>query len=139
MTKHFGLGLVLIPLLTGAGPEAPPAGEPSVYKTADGQTLKLWVVKPEGWKATDHRPGVVLFHGGGWISGHPGQFDKQARYFASRGMVSVLVEYRLLGKGEPGKGANPPVSCCRDAKSAMRWVRSHSGELGVDPARIAAG
>ncbi len=28
--------------------------------------------------------------------------------------------------------------CCNDTKSAMRWVRSHAAELGIDPERIAA-
>jgi acetyl esterase/lipase len=101
--------------------------------------LRLWIFRPQGWKATDRRPAAVFFHGGGWVGGRPGQFDTQARYLASRGMVCALVEYRLLGKEEPGKAPTPPVTCCRDAKSAMRWVRSHAGELGIDPSRIAAG
>ena len=29
--------------------------------------------------------------------------------------------------------------CCNDAKSAIRYVRSHAAELGIDPRRIAAG
>lgn len=139
MTRPFLLGLALIPCLAGAESPKTPAGEPSVYKTVQGQGLRLWVVKPEGWKATDRRPAVVFFHGGGWTSGRPGQFDIQARYLATRGMVCALVEYRLLGKGDPEKDATPPVVCCQDAKSAMRWVRSHAGELGIDPSRIAAG
>ncbi|WP_406697003.1 alpha/beta hydrolase [Singulisphaera sp. Ch08] len=139
MTRQFLLGLTLIPCLAGAGPAETPAGEPFVYKTAEGRKLRLWVVKPEGWKASDHRPGAVFFHGGGWTGGRPGQFDTQARYLATRGMVCALVEYRLLSKENSEKEATPPVACCQDAKSAMRWVRSHAGELGIDPARIAAG
>jgi acetyl esterase/lipase len=49
-------------------------------------------------------------------------------------MVGVRVEYRVIPKGVQG----PPVVCCNDAKSAMRWVRSHAAELGIDPQRIAA-
>ncbi len=49
-------------------------------------------------------------------------------------MVCVQAEYRLLKKD----GAEPPLVCVRDAKSAMRWVRSHAKELGVNPERIAA-
>ena len=54
---------------------------------------------------------------------------------AGRGMVCVQVLYRLLDK----KGSAPPLTCVEDAKSALRWVRAHAGELGVDPDRLAAG
>ena len=110
-----------------------PIGEPRVYKTIGKRDLKLFVVKPGGWKATDHRPGLVMFHGGGWIGGTPSQFNMQAEYFASRGMVCTLVQYRFVR--QPG---TPPTVCIQDAKSAMRWVRSHAAELGIDPQRIAA-
>ena len=49
-------------------------------------------------------------------------------------MVCIQPEYRLLNKD----GAEPPLVCVHDAKSAMRWVRSHAKELGVNPERIAA-
>ncbi|HZZ42556.1 MAG TPA: alpha/beta hydrolase, partial [Tepidisphaeraceae bacterium] len=110
------------------------AGKEYVYKEVEGRKLKLYVVEPEGVKEGDKRPGIVFFHGGGWVGGQPNQFDKQATYFASRGLVTVQVEYRLLEKGK----AEAPTVCVEDAKSAMRWVRSHAGELGMDPKRIAA-
>jgi len=50
-------------------------------------------------------------------------------------MVGIRVEYRAISKGDSG----PPVVCIQDAKSAMRYVRAHAPELGVDPARIAGG
>jgi dienelactone hydrolase len=49
-------------------------------------------------------------------------------------MVGIRVEYRVIPKGDKG----PPVVCCNDAKSALRWVRAHAKELGIDPDRIAA-
>lgn len=109
-------------------------GKEYVYKEMGGRKLSLYVVEPEGVKKGDKRPGIVFFHGGGWVGGKPNQFDWQAKYFASRGMVAVQVEYRLVKKG-----VEPPTVCVEDAKSAMRWVRSHAAELGMDPNRIAAG
>ena len=50
-------------------------------------------------------------------------------------MVCVAPEYRLLGSSPK----ELPVHCVEDAKSAMRWVRAHAEELGIDPDRIAAG
>jgi len=111
-----------------------PIGEARVYQQVGERALKLYVVRPDGWKPTDRRPAIVFFHGGGWTGGSPNQFNEHSRYFASRGLVGVLVEYRLL-KGAPN---TPPVDCIQDARTAMRWVRSHAGELGVDPARLAA-
>lgn len=127
------LACTLLPALHAAAPVTP-VGEPSVYKQVGERALKLYVVRPEGWKPTDRRPAIVFFHGGGWTGGSPNQFNEHSRYFASRGLVAVLVEYRLL-KGAPN---TPPVDCIQDARTAMRWVRGRAGELGVDPVRIAA-
>jgi acetyl esterase len=114
---------------------APPVGESHVYKKVDDRELKLYVTKPTDWKQTDSRPAIVFFHGGGWTGGAPGQFTEHSKYLVTRGMVCVQVQYRLLDK----KGSEPPTTCCRDAKSAMRWVRSRAAELGIDPDRIASG
>jgi acetyl esterase len=108
--------------------------ESRVYKKVGGRELKLFIVKPNDWNVTDQRPAMVFFHGGAWVAGGPAQFNDQAAYLAKRGMVCVQVDYRLI-KDIPG----PPEVCVRDAKSAMRWVRMHASELGIDPKRIGAG
>lgn len=110
-------------------------GEPRVYKKVGERELHSYLVKPDGWKATDRRPGLVLFHGGSWTGGAPALLKPQADYFASRGMVCLLAEYRLLNS----KSNEPPTVCVQDAKSAMRWARSHASELGLDPQRLGAG
>ena len=110
------------------------AAETLIYKKVDNRELKLLVEKPADWKASDKRPAIVFFFGGGWVGGSPVQFEKQSEYLATRGMVGVRVEYRVIRKGDKG----PPVVCCNDAKSAMRYVRGHAAELGIDPQRIAS-
>lgn len=114
---------------------AAPVGEAHVYKKVDGKELKLYVLKPKDWKASDKRPAIVFYHGGGWTGGAPTQFNEHSTYFVTRGLVCVQVQYRLLDK----KNSEPPTNCIHDAKSAMRWVRSHAKELGIDPDRIASG
>jgi len=109
-------------------------GETHIYKQAGDRALQLYVEKPSGWQPADQRPAIVFFFGGGWVAGTPGQFQGQSEYFATRGMVGIRVEYRVIPKGDQG----PPIVCCQDAKSAMRWVRAHAAELGIDPQRIAA-
>ncbi len=124
------LSLLFCPLLAGGA-------EPitRVYKKAGDRELKLTIVNPPDWKASDQRPAMVFFHGGGWVGGKPTQFTEHSDYLATRGLVCVQVEYRLIKKGDKG----PPIDCVHDAKSAMRWVRGRAAELGIDPQRIGAG
>ncbi len=115
-----------------AKPAAPvPDSERLIYKTVGDVELPLYVIKPDDWQASDSRPAIVFFFGGGWRGGHPTQFAPQARYLASRGMVAVCVEYRVDSRHEVKM-----ADCVSDAKSAIRWVRGHARELGVDPDRI---
>jgi acetyl esterase len=120
--------LVAAPLVSLQGAET------VVYTKAGERELAMFIEKPATWKATDQRPAIVFYHGGAWTSGAAGQFLKQSEYLATRGMVSIRVEYRTIPKGDQG----PPTVCCADAKSAMRYVRSHAAKLGIDPERIAA-
>lgn len=112
-----------------------PVGERYTYKVVGDQVMSLYITKPADWKASDSRPAIVFFHGGGWTIGEPGQFTEHSKYLASRGMVCVQVQYRLIDK----KIGETPMKCIQDAKSAMRWVRSRAAKLGIDSMRIASG
>ena len=129
--------LLLAPLAAAQTPPQATAGvaEARVFKKVGDRELKVFIEKPPGWKTADRRPAMVFFFGGGWVGGDPQQFRRQSEYLATRGMVGIRVEYRVIAKGDGG----PPLVCCADAKSAMRWVRSHAGELGIDSQRIGAG
>jgi acetyl esterase/lipase len=126
--------IVLLVVLLPLAASAVPPGERHVYKEVEGRSLSLYVTTPTAWKASDTRPAIVFYHGGGWVGGAPGQFNEHSKYLASRGMVAIQVQYRLLDR----KTNEPPVTCVADAKSAMRWVRQHAKELGIDPNRIAS-
>lgn len=104
-----------------------------VFKTVEGVELNAWILFPDDHSATDSRPAVVFFFGGGWVQGTPAHFERQARALRSRGVVAVLADYRVTNRH--GTGASSAVE---DAKSAVRWLRSRAEELGVDPARIGA-
>jgi acetyl esterase/lipase len=108
--------------------------EDVVFKEIEGTSLRMRVYQPDRVAGAEPRPAALFFHGGGWTTGVLGQFRQQLSYLASRGLVAIDVEYRLL----PQNVLAPPVSAIRDAKSAVRWVRQHATELGVDPNRIAA-
>ena len=105
-----------------------------LYKQTPQGELKLHVFNPPNHTSKVRKPAIVFFFGGGWNGGSPGQFYGQSEHLASRGMVAVCAEYRT--KNNHG---TDPRACVMDAKSAMRWVRSHADELGIDPERIVAG
>ena len=107
--------------------------EVQVYKTIGDVKLNAYIYKPADWKASDKRSAIVFFFGGGWTSGSPGQFEQHCKHLASRGMVAITADYRVKSR----QGVTP-VECVADAKSAVRWTRSHAAELGIDPDRIAA-
>lgn len=108
--------------------------EPHVYKTVNGRQLSLYVLSPNEHILSCRRPAIAFFHGGSWTSGAPGEFTGQSKYFVSRGMVCAQVEYRLLNK----ETTEPPEICIADAKSAIRWLRGHAENLGIDTNRIVA-
>ena len=101
------------------------------YKAVAGTELKLHVFKPSG-TATAPRPAMVLLHGGGWNVGSPEWTYDRAKAYASRGMVAIGIQYRLSDFKTV-----TPLDAMADTRDAIRWVRSHAGELGVDAARIA--
>ncbi len=117
---------------TGAYPPELPEAKAYVYKTVGDVELKLWVYRPES-QAAEPRAAIVFFFGGGWNSGTPQQFENQCLALARRGMVAITVDYRVANR----QGVTP-FECAADAKSAIRWVRAHASELGIDPQKIVA-
>ena len=104
-----------------------------VYKRVGDVELKAYVYFPKNHKVSDNRAAVVFFFGGGWKGGTPTQFDEHCKYLAARGMVAATVDYRVKTRH-----ATTADCCVMDAKSAIRWMRSSAGKLGVDPNRIVA-
>lgn len=129
--------LVTMVTLVVAGPLAFAAEQTPdqqvLYKTVGDVKLQLHIFEPANHKTADKRPAIVFFFGGGWVGGSPSQFYPHCRYFASRGMVAISAEYRVKNRD-----GTTPYECVKDGKSAIRWVRMHAPELGIDPDRIAA-
>ncbi|WP_295800073.1 alpha/beta hydrolase [uncultured Microbulbifer sp.] len=100
-----------------------------VYRELGARQLHLDLFAPETTENTA-RPAVLLVHGGGWRSGNRTLQEPLATYLANRGFVSATVEYRLSLEARYPAGV-------QDVKAAVRWLRGHADEYGVDPARIA--
>lgn len=106
----------------------------TVNSTGGAVTLNLHVFTPEGHQASDSRPAVVFFFGGGWVGGSPDQFYPHCGYLASRGIVAISAEYRIRNTH-----GTSPQECVKDGKSAIRYVRENAATLGIDPNQIVAG
>ncbi len=137
-TKYIPIILAACALPTGVMAAKPKAAAPQpdrkiVYKTVGGMDLKLHVFDP----AADTKkpmPAIVFFFGGGWSGGSPSQFYHQSKYLSGQGVLAISAEYRTKKNG-----GVQPSECVRDGKAAMRYVRAHAKELGIDPNRIAVG
>jgi acetyl esterase/lipase len=103
-----------------------------VYKRPEGGDLTMHVYAPK--EQASGYAAIVFFFGGGWNGGNPKQFFPHCEYLASRGMVACSAQYRV--KSTHGVS---PAECVADGKSAVRWIRAHAEDLGVDPGRVAAG
>lgn len=75
-------------------------------------------------------PGLIFIHGGAWRTGKREDYRVYTTHFASRGFVVATVSYRLLREA-------PFPAAVQDVMTAVRWMRAHATELGVDPAKIA--
>ncbi len=76
-------------------------------------------------------PGLIFIHGGAWKGGERTIYHYYTRRFAQRGYAAATVSYRLSGE------ATYPAAI-HDVKCAVRWMRAHAAEYGIDPERLAA-
>jgi pectinesterase len=76
--------------------------------------------------------GIVFVHGGGWRAGVRDNFAPMAIRMAQRGYAAATISYRLSPE------ALYPAAV-QDARAAVRWMRTHANEYGIDPGRIAIG
>ena len=104
-----------------------------VYKETPQGALVVTPYLPDDWSAGDARAGIVFFFGGGWVHGTPAQFARQASALADQGMVCYCADYRVMSRH-----AVLAPTCVEDGKSAIRWLRQHADELGLDGQRLVA-
>jgi len=96
---------------------------------ADGFTLKLNIVKPEG--AKDGLPVFIFIHGGGWILGDYPTHKRLVRdLVVASGYASVFVNYT------PSPEAQYPQAI-NEIYAATKWVAANGGEIGVDGTNLA--
>jgi acetyl esterase/lipase len=97
--------------------------------TADGHTIKLNIVRPEGVKET--LPVFIFIHGGGWILGDYPTHKRMVRdLVVLSGAAAVFVNYT------PSPEAQYPQAI-NEIYAATKWVAEHGNEINVDGARLA--
>lgn len=115
------LTLKTIPLWDGRAPDAKGDGP------LDSPTLT--VIGTDG--AVSSGAAVIVAPGGGYRALATGQEGRQVGdWFAAHGVTAFVLSYRLTSAGY-----RYPVAL-HDAQRAIRWVRSHAAEYGLDPQRI---
>jgi acetyl esterase/lipase len=111
-----------------------------VYRLSDipflgaGRKEKLDLYFPSG-DFRSNRPAVVFIHGGGFTGGDKAEYRSASvsADLCRAGYVVVSCNYVLGPKSKEGVWPQN-IADCRDA---VRWVRAHAKELGVNPDKIA--
>ncbi|GCE28889.1 esterase [Dictyobacter alpinus] len=91
--------------------------------------ISLRIVRPQGVSAA--LPGVMHFHGGGWILGDKETHDRLTREIANGAQAAVVfVDY------ERSPEAKYPTAI-EQAYAATKWVSENGASIGVDTSRLA--
>jgi acetyl esterase len=115
--------------LTAGQPE-PVAEVKDQQMPGPGGSLRLRVYRPS---TETGLPGLVFFHGGGWVRGSLQTHEILCRALANAARcVVVSVDYRMAPE-------HKFPAAVRDSAAATRWVVENAGRLRIDPARVAVG
>jgi acetyl esterase len=95
---------------------------------SDGSLLSGRLYHPEPGEIL---PVILFFHGGGWVHGTLDTHDRLCAALAVQARSAVVsVDYRLAPE-------HPFPAAWEDGITALRWLKDHHSELGVDAGCIA--
>lgn len=96
-----------------------------VFKETPQGSLCLDIYRPVA-KTEQTLPVVLWLYGGGWVMGNKNQIRMmKAHHLAQHGYAVVAINYRLA------PAAIFPAQI-QDVKSAIRWLRSHAADYGLN-------
>lgn len=87
--------------------------------------LKMTLLVPRTQEA---KPAIVYYPGGGFTSANHEKFIEMRMALAKAGFVVAAAEYRTVPDRYP--------ALINDAKAAVRYLRAHARQFGIDPQRI---
>lgn len=108
------------------------AGTRDIVIPLSGRSLRARLYTP---LAAGHAPGpgLLFFHGGGWLVGDVAGYDTVCRRLAAAARIRVLsVEYRL------GPEHKFPAAH-EDARDSFYWLLDHAAEVDMDKAQLSIG
>ena len=101
------------------------------YADTENPRQRLDLYLPEKREGIAPLPVIVFIHGGGWRGGDKaGGIGNVGRFVSSGRFAGASIGYRLTGE------AQWPVQI-HDCKAAIRWIKAHAKEHGLDPEKIA--
>ena len=106
------------------------ASEKILYKKTPQEDLYGYLLRPAG-SSQKALPAILYFSGGGWNANNVTWVIQECAWFRDHGIIAIACDYRVAGR----HGTDIPAAVA-DSKSAVRYVRAHAKELGVDPERI---
>ncbi len=98
------------------------------YKNVDSISLQLDLYKLKNLQ--NPAPVMIFIHGGAWRTGKRSDYLPYLIDYAKKGYITITVSYRLI------KAAIFPAAV-QDVNCAVRWIRDHAEEYGIDPDRMA--
>lgn len=130
MTATLVVGFVL----AGCSPGkvlnlATPTNGATIYRSiayGEGRRRTLDVYRPQGALAA---PIALFFYGGSWQSGDKQTYQFVASALASKGIVTIVPDYRLY----------PEVhyqGFLADGAKAVRWAKDHARQYGGNPSKL---
>lgn len=87
--------------------------------------LRMTVLVPRN---RDLKPAIIYFPGGGFTSADYEKYSEMRTALAHAGFVVAAAEYRVVPDKFP--------ALVQDGKAAIRYLREHATEYGIDPTRI---
>ena len=118
-----------------ANPEPPEllSAEPLAIPAPHGRIPARIYTPKKLRKADGLAPGLVFFHGGGWVIGNLETHDVVCRKLAHDGeMIVMSVDYRLAPE-------HRFPAAVEDAVTATKWVAANAKGLGIDASRLVVG
>ena len=101
----------------------------------DGSKVKLLILRPvANAKIREHTPGILWIHGGGYTTGMAKMIymSRAIGLVKKYGAVVVTPEYRLSGKA-------PYPAALEDCYAALKYLKAHADELGVNRSQLMVG
>ena len=100
------------------------------YVTDGHERQRLDLYLPEDGKKP--MPLLIWIHGGGWQSGSKAGCPFLRQGYLQKGYAVASLDYRLTGDA-------PFPAQIEDCKAAIRWLRAHAGEYGINPDAFGVG